>query len=111
MIEPDIVLREEHYSFAKHRDEKVQALVVTFFKNNSPKVLTYMNDIYNRDHIHTFPIDTRTDPIQTQHTIPINKEVEIIHPGFSAGKLENQNEFTNRANNITMFSIYRGAKL
>lgn len=95
-------------ALASNRHEKMRSLGTKDLKNNHANEIINMNYSYDRERIRTFSIDQRSGPIQIQQTIPSNKEVKMIHPGFSAGKLENQNGFTNVVNNTSIFSISIG---
>ncbi len=96
MIESDITLYEEHCNDGKHSDEKVIVFVDRFLRIHPPKVFAYMDDSYNRDYIQILNTDQRIVSFQIQQDTQCSK-MKMIHSGFSAAKLDDQNESTNFA--------------
>ena len=82
-----------------------------FLRIGIRKVDYHMNDSYNIEYIQTFSIDQLSKPIQFRQSIQSDKEVKMVHSGFSAGKLENQNGFTNIVHNTSILSTNRGVTL
>lgn len=111
MIKIHIRSHKKFDAIPKHCYENVLSFAVTFFKNPSHKNICYMSNSFSRGHIQPFRIDPPNDRSQSKQSIPSVKGFENIHSGFSAGKLENQNVFTNISHNTSIFPTYRGVTL
>ena len=66
-------------------------------------IVIYMKDIFSTNYIGGRNMSQQNGSFPKPQDASENKDIRI-HPGFSAGKLENQNECTNRSKDIpTLF--------